>query len=60
MTVLAQTRTQRGMRLLAAHLGSLDPETVPAQERLVAQVGAELAHKLLFALTTGRDSRRAA
>jgi hypothetical protein len=48
------------MRLLAAHLESLDPEAVPARERLVAQVGGELARKLLFALVTGRSGRRAA
>jgi hypothetical protein len=48
------------MRLLAAHLESLDPEAVPARERLVAQLGAELTRKLLFALATGHDGRRAA
>jgi hypothetical protein len=48
------------MRLLAAHLESLDPEAVSARERLVDQLGGELARKLLFALTTGHDGRRAA
>jgi hypothetical protein len=48
------------MRLLAAHLESLDPEAVPARERLEAQLGGALTRKLLFALTTGRDDRRAA
>jgi hypothetical protein len=60
MTVLAQTRTQRGVRLLAAHLESLDPEAVPARERLEVEIGSELARKLLFALAPGRPGRRAA
>ena len=60
MTVLAQTRTQRGVRLLAAHLESLDPEAVPARERLEVEIGTELARKLLFALAPGRPGRRAA
>jgi hypothetical protein len=60
MTVLAQTRTQRGVRLLAAHLESLDPEAVPARERLEVEIGTELTRKLLFALAPGRAGRRAA
>jgi hypothetical protein len=60
MTVLAQTRTQRGVRLLAAHLESLDPEAVPARERLEIEIGAELTRKLLFALASSRTGRRAA
>src|SRR5947209_6547233 len=55
MTILAQTGTQRGMRLLAAHLESLDPEAVPPRERLEAALGTELARKLLFALAPRRD-----
>ena len=60
MTVLAQTGMQRGVRLLAAHLESLDPEAVPARERLEVEIGSELARKLLFALAPGRTGRRAA
>jgi hypothetical protein len=60
MTVLAQTRTQRGVRLLAAHLESLDPEAVPARERLEVEIGSELIRKLLFALAPSRTGRRAA
>jgi hypothetical protein len=60
MTVLAQTRTQRGVRLLVAHLESLDPEAVPARERLEVEIGSELIRKLLFALAPSRTGRRAA
>jgi hypothetical protein len=60
MTVLAETTTQRGVRLLEAHLESLDPEAVSARERLEAEVGSELARKLLFALAPGHPRRRAA
>ena len=48
------------MRLLAAHLESLDPEAVPARKRLEVEIGSELARKLLFALAPGRSGRRAA
>lgn len=48
------------MRLLAAHLESLDPEAVPARERLEAELGSELTRKLLFALAPGCPSRQAA
>ena len=50
MDLLAQPTTERGVRLLAAHIDSLDPEAVPARERLELQLGSELTHKLLFAL----------
>jgi hypothetical protein len=60
MTVLAQTTTHRGVRLLAAHLDSLDPESVPARERLEVKIGIELTRKLLFALAPGGTGRRAA
>jgi len=60
MTVLAQTRSQRGVRLLAAHLESLDPKAVPARERLEVEIGSELTRKLLFALAPNRTGRRAA
>ena len=52
--------TQRGARLLTAHLDSLDPEAVPARERLELEVGSELARKLVFALAPHRPSWRAA
>jgi hypothetical protein len=60
MNVLAQGTTDRGARLLAAHLESLDPRAVSARERLDEQLGNELAHKLVFALAPQRPSRRAA
>ena len=60
MNVLAQERTRRGTRLLAAHLASLDPEAVQARERLDVQLGDELARKLVFALGARRPVRRAA
>jgi hypothetical protein len=48
------------MRLLAAHLESLDPEAVRARERLEVEIGSKLARKLLFALApTGTGSRAA-
>jgi hypothetical protein len=50
MELVAQPTTERGVRLLAAHLDSLDPDAVLARERLELQLGTELAHKLLFAL----------
>jgi hypothetical protein len=42
--------TERGARLLGAHLDSLDPEAASARERLELQLGSELTRKLLFAL----------
>src|SRR4029079_2678751 len=50
MNVLAQETTQRGARLLVAHLESLDPQAVQARERLEERLGSELARKLVFAL----------
>jgi hypothetical protein len=60
MTVLVHETTQRGARLLAAHLESLDLETVQARERLDVKLGDELARKLVFALATQTSGRRAA
>ena len=60
MNVLAQKTTHRGSRLLAAHLESLDPRAIPARERLDAELGSELAHKLVFALAARPPDRRAA
>ena len=51
---------ERGPRLLAAHLRSLDPDAVTARQRLEEALGPQLAHKLLFALTSGQGGRRAA
>lgn len=48
------------MRLLSAHLESLDTEAVSARERLEDEIGIELTRKLLFALAPGRSGRRAA
>jgi hypothetical protein len=50
MERLAQPTTERSVRLLAAHIDSLDPKAVPARERLELQLGTDLTHKLLFAL----------
>ena len=52
--------THRGARLLSAHLESLDPNVIPARERVEEELGIELARKLLFALAPQRPSRRAA
>jgi hypothetical protein len=60
MNVLAQKTTHRGARLLALHMQSLDPRTVPARERLEVQLGDELARKLVFALARHSSGRRAA
>jgi cytochrome c553 len=60
MDVVAQETTHRAMRLLAAHLASLDPQAVQARERLESELGSELARKLVFALAQQRPSRRAA
>ncbi|HLX31501.1 MAG TPA: hypothetical protein VKR79_01905 [Gaiellaceae bacterium] len=51
---------ERGLRLLAAHLRSLDPSAPTPQERLEEALGPQLAHKLLFALAPGQRTRRAA
>lgn len=60
MNVLAPETTHRGVRLLAAHLESLDPKAVPARKRLDERLGHELAHKLVFALAPHGSTRRAA
>ena len=43
MNVWIQETTQRGARLLVAHLQSLDPQAVQARERLDVRLGHELA-----------------
>jgi hypothetical protein len=60
MNVLVQETTQRGARLLAAHLESLDPQAVRARERLEECLGNELARKLVFALAPQSSRRQAA
>jgi len=60
MNVPAQETTHRGSRLLAAHLQSLDPKTVPARQRLDAELGDALARKLVFALAPHAPGRWAA
>jgi hypothetical protein len=60
MNVLVQKTTQRGTRLLAAHLESLDPHALQARERLEERLGNELARKLVFALAPHASGRRAA
>ena len=60
MNILAQQTTQRGARLLAAHLESLDPQALQARERLEKRLGSELARKLVFALAPQASGRRAA
>ena len=51
MNSLPLATAHRGVRLLARHLESLDTEAVSARERLEEELGPELAHKLVFALT---------
>jgi hypothetical protein len=60
MNALAQETTNRGTRLLVAHLVSLDPQAASARERLDEEIGSDLARKLVFALAARRPVRRAA
>lgn len=50
----------RGLALVAAHCEALDPAMPSARERLDAALGAELAQKLVFALTGGASDRQRA
>jgi hypothetical protein len=59
MNLSPQATTHRGARLLAAHLESLDPQTVQARERLEVELGSELARKLMFALAPHQPRRAA-
>jgi hypothetical protein len=59
MDVLPQATAHRGVRLLAQHLVSLDPEAAPARERLEEEIGPELARKLVFALAQRRPAKAA-
>ena len=60
MNCLPQVTNRQGVRLLAAHLESLDPEGSTARERLEAELGPDLARKLVFALAARQPVRRAA
>jgi cytochrome c553 len=55
MNTVPQPLTDRGARLLAAHLESLDPEAAQARERLELELGNELTRKLVFAQTPHRS-----
>ena len=44
---------EHGLALLAAHCASFDPDTLTAREQLDVALGPELAHKLVFALSSG-------
>jgi hypothetical protein len=48
---------ERGLALLMAHCASFDPATPTARERLEDVLGPDLARKLVFALSTGTESR---
>jgi hypothetical protein len=48
---------ERGLALLHAHCASLDPSTPTARERLGDTLGPALADKLVFALSSGTQSR---
>jgi hypothetical protein len=46
-------RGERGLRLLATHLASLEVDRADAHGRLAEALGAEFARKLVFALCGG-------
>ena len=48
---------ERGLALLVAHCASLDPDAPTARDRLVEALGPALAEKLVFALSSGTESR---
>ena len=48
---------ERGLALLVAHCASLDPDSPTARERLGEVLGPVLAEKLVFALSSGTQSR---
>jgi hypothetical protein len=59
MNVLPQATAHRGVRLLAKHLESLNPEAISARERLEEELGTDLARKLVFALVPRRSVKAA-
>lgn len=48
---------ERGIALLASHCAGLDPDSPTARERLDDALGVDLARKLVFALSSGTQSR---
>lgn len=58
MNAVFPSPQERGLDLLAAHCASLEPGRPCARERLEAAVGAELARKLVFALSATKGSTR--
>jgi hypothetical protein len=48
---------KRGLALLVSHCANLDPDSPNARERLNEALGLDLACKLVFALSTGTQSR---
>jgi hypothetical protein len=58
MTAVPSSPRGRGLALLAAHCASLDPDTPRARDRLDAEIGAELAHKLVSALSSAHARGR--
>ena len=48
---------ERGLALLVAHCASLDPDSPNARERLDDALGLDLARTLVFALSSGTQSR---
>ena len=60
MNVWIQETTQRGARLLVAHLQSLDPQAVQARERLDVRRAHARARTLVFARAPQASGRRAA
>jgi len=48
---------ERGLALLASHCANLDPDSPTARERLNEALGLDLARKLVFALSSGTQSR---
>jgi hypothetical protein len=59
MNILPLPTADRGVRLLARHMESLDTETASARERLEEELGPELARKLVFALAQRRPAKAA-
>jgi hypothetical protein len=58
MNAVPPAPRRRGLGLLALHCASLDPDTPSARDRLDAVLGAELAQKLVFALSSAGSPDR--
>jgi hypothetical protein len=63
MNAVPSPSGRRGLDLLAAHCAGLDrllsePAAPPARARLEELVGPDLAHKLVFALSTSSPGRQ--